>query len=155
MIARASAPMLGRPLSAQYAALRRAGMLRYALRAAAAIALALAVAVAIGAVWPPDVAGAWVRLGVLGAAALAALAVALARLRREIPGYAAFLETVETRFPELRSLLRNALELEAATSAYTSDELAAALRAEAARRLPGRELAAPASVRQAAGPRHR
>ena len=142
MTSRAFTPSLGKLLRSQYAALRRAAVMRHGLRAAAAIAGLIAIAVALGLAWRMGAAGAWVRLALLAAAAGIVLALAVLRTWRTIPRFDVFLESIETRAPELRSLLRNALDLETAGSPHTSDQLAEALRAEAARRVKGEEIAA-------------
>ena len=141
MTSRSPAPPLGRTLASQHAALRRAAVMRHALRAAAVISALIALAVALGIAWRMGPSGAWARLVAVGALSCAALALALIRLRRDVPSFASFLETIETRFPDLRSLLRNAFDLEGGGSAYTSGELADALRADATRRLSGVEVA--------------
>ncbi|HTM57194.1 MAG TPA: hypothetical protein VL123_02140 [Candidatus Udaeobacter sp.] len=140
MTARSPAPPLQKTLESQHAALRRAATLRHALRAAATIMLAIALAIALGIAWRMGPSGAWVRLVLVLALSVAALALALLRLRRDVPSFAAFLERIETRFPDLRSLLRNAFDLEVQGSAHTSGELAEALRADAARRFSGVEV---------------
>ena len=122
-----------------HGAVRRALLLRHALRAAALCALLTAAALAAGTFLPTSPATAWTRLTLLLAGALATLLFAVRGFGREMPLWDAWLEQTERRFPELRSWLRNALDLEAqgqrAQAAHTSPELAAALRGEAAQRL--------------------
>lgn len=132
---RAPAPSLTHLLRRAHARVRRAWMARAVLRAAAAAAALLAVAVAAGLALPLSPATARARLALFLGGSLAALALALAGLVRRSPRWTAWLESVEARFPDVRSWLRNALDLEARPPAHTSPELAAALRAETARRL--------------------
>src|SRR5689334_8705019 len=135
MTDRAPAPSLTHLLRRAHARVRRAWMARAVLRAAAAAAALLAAAVAAGLALPLSPATARARLALFLGGSLAALALALAGLARRSPRWTAWLETVEARFPDVRSWLRNALDLEARPPAHTSPELAAALRAETARRL--------------------
>jgi hypothetical protein len=144
MTSHAPGHALLRTLLRHHAALRRAWIGRHALRAAAAIALALAVAVALGALLAGGSTLAWGRLAFVLLAALAALVLAVRAQLRAVPRFAAWLERIEERFPEVRSWLRNALELEASPPPHTSPELAHALAAETARRfetVPVRTLA--------------
>ncbi len=151
MTSRATAPPLGTVLKGQYDALRRAAVLRHALRASAAIAILITLAVALGLAWRMGPSGAWTRLGLLALAALALLALACARVRAAVPTFASFLDGIESRFPDLRSLIRNAFDLERAESPHTSGELAAALRDQAARRLPVTLVVEPGSVKLSPG----
>lgn len=125
-------------------AVRRAVVARHALRGLAVCAAALAVAVALGVAWPGGPAAATARLTLFGLAALVALAGAIARVRAETPRFDAWLEQLEGRLPELRSWLRNALDLESRPAGHTSGELAAALKDEAAKRLAASPVAAQA-----------
>jgi hypothetical protein len=111
----------------------RALALRVALRAAAFTAIVLTVAVAAGA-WPEGEAVAWVRLGLVMTAVVAALAWAIRRWSGLAPRFDAWLETLEQHFPVVRSWLRNALELEAHPDPNTSAELAHAVADETVRR---------------------
>ena len=147
---RAPSPSLSTQLRRQHAAVRLALVTRHALRAAAACAALLTVAFAAGVPLPVGPAASLARLVLLGLAALAAVALAVRAFAAETPRFAAWLEGLETRFPDLRSWLRNALDLESARDANTSGELAEALRDEAARRLAGVPLA---QARPAVAPR--
>jgi hypothetical protein len=147
-------PVISLPaaLHRHYTALRHAWMRRHVLRATALLLAGLALALALGVVLPLGPAAAWWRTA-LGA--LAALAVLLGAARaqwRRVPRFPIYLERVETRFPELRSWLRNALELEGAAPVGGSPELASALGAEAARRLERTPLAALAPAMEARRP---
>jgi hypothetical protein len=128
---------LQRQLHRHHRDLRFALILRYALRPAAACAVAIAVLVIAGAVWAPGEPWAWARLALLVGCAIAALALAVTALRRRSLSLDGFLETAEGRFPELRSWLRNALELERRPPSHGSPELARALTDETTRRLAG------------------
>ena len=127
-------------LRAVYARVRRALVLRHALRASAAAIVLLAAAVTAGLVLPRTTGSAWVRLLLFALGSVAALAVAVLAAWRDSPRWEAWLESIERRFEGLRSWLRNALEFETASSAHTSHELAGAVRAQAARRLEGTPL---------------
>jgi hypothetical protein len=137
-----SSASLRRQLLREYAALRRALLARHVLRAFAACAVAIAVAVLAGVLWPGGTGFATTRLALLVLAALASLGFALARLRAELPRFEPWLQSLETRLPELRSWLRNALDMEAAPASHTSESLAGALRDEASRRLAAAPIAA-------------
>jgi len=125
---------LGNPLRREHAAVRRALIARHSLRALAACGVLVALLVAAGVAWPGGPAFATFRLVLLGSGVAIGAALAAFSLRRDLPAFTPWLERIETRFPELRSWVRNALELEVAPP-HTSPELAAALRAEAAERL--------------------
>lgn len=133
---------LHRLLAAAYARVRHALVVRHALRAAAALCVLVAVAVLLVAPFPFAEGVAFARTLLAALAALGCLGVVLARLARATPRFDAWLEAVEARFPEVRSWLRNALDLERAPSPHTSESLAAALRDETARRLHGVPLGA-------------
>ena len=134
----------------EHAAVRRAWIARHALRALAACAATLALLLAAGALVPGGPAVSALRLALLVLLVLGSLAGAVLALKRDVPRPGPWLESLEARFPELRSWLRNALDLESGAQAHTSAELAAALHADAARRL----LATPiASARPAVGAR--
>jgi hypothetical protein len=140
-------------LQRQHGAVRRALIARHALRAAAIAAMATAAAIAIGMLLPATPATAWTRLVLLTGVVLAALVLAVRDFARAMPAWDAWLERLELHFPELRSWLRNALELErdseredlrppagtesprAPAATHTSAELAGAIRAEAAQKL--------------------
>jgi hypothetical protein len=141
MTERAESHPLLNQLRRRHAAVRRALMARHALRAFAACAALLAVAFSVGVALPGGPGAALARLALLVLAGLAATAFAVRAFGAETPRFDAWLEDVEHRFPELRSWLRNALDLESARDTNTSGELAGALRAEAARRLSGAPLA--------------
>ena len=122
-------------LLGRYRARTRALTLRLALRASAATAAALALCVALGVFAPGGEALAWVRLVTFALATLAAIAWAAVGAARLSLGFEAYLERIEQRFPEVRSWLRNALDFEARPPRDTSEELAAALCRETARRV--------------------
>jgi hypothetical protein len=109
--------------------------LRAALSGAALLAAAAVGATLLGLLLPMSPGTAGLRLGLLAAAALWAAGAAIARVRREAETFDRFLERIEARFPEVRSWLRNALDLEQRPPAGTSLELADALRDETVRRL--------------------
>src|SRR5689334_10787830 len=129
-------------LSAAHARVRRALIARHALRATAASLVLLVACVTAGLALPrePFTAGVRLLLFVLGSA-LALVAASIA-MWRETPRWHAWLESLEGYFPDLRSLLRNAIDLEhrPAGAAHTSGDLADAVRDEAARRLAGAPL---------------
>jgi len=137
-------------LRRHYDALRHALLLRHALRASAGTTLVLTLAVLFGVVAPLGPLGSWARLVLVAALALAILVLALGRFLRARPGFAVYLESVEGRFPEVRSWLRNALDFDQAPPLDTSVELTQAVSAETARRLEGVPLA---GLRPAIGPR--
>jgi hypothetical protein len=151
MTARAPASSLRHLLRAEFSALRRAAILRHALRGAAWIALWIAAVVALGAIGNVTTNGAWLRLIAVMGLSLVTLYVASRRAIALIPSFDGFLEMVETRVPGLRSLVRNAVDLETADSAHTSNELALALRDQAAREIGGARVAA---LRPAIAPRN-
>lgn len=126
----------------RHAAVRRAWVLRHALRAAGVAAVAIAAGVALGAAWPTGPGFAWVRLALVALVSLGALAVAVARLGRDAPSFDVYLERVETRFPEVRSWLRNSLDFERQPAAHASRELERAVAEETARRVADLPLAA-------------
>jgi hypothetical protein len=128
-------PDLRRQLSAAHGRVRRALITRHALRAASIAAVGLSVAVAAGLILPVRPVTAWLRLLGAGAIGIAGLAGALAAFRRQRPRFDTWVERIEQRFPEVRSWLRNALDLEARPPAHASCELGAALVEETRRRL--------------------
>src|SRR5439155_23841518 len=132
----------------------RALIVRHALRAAGFIAIALAVAVVAGLVLPVRPGTAWLRLTLLLAATLGALVAAVRAFHAARPGWDRWLERVEQAFPEIRSWLRNALDLEARPPANVSPELGGALLEETGRRLdavPLRMLVPSVSARRPLG----
>lgn len=130
-----SPPALRTQLRRQHAGVRRALVARHALRGFAGCAALLAVAVSAGVALPGGPTASAVRLAALALAAIATVALAVRALASETPRFDTWLESVEARFPGLRSWLRNALDLEGARDTHTSGELAGAVRDEAARRL--------------------
>ncbi len=126
---------LRQPLARAHSAVRRALALRSSLAASSRVTLMLAVVVLLGVLLPVSPATAWLRLGLFGVAAIVALVLALRRFLAEAPRFDGWLEQVEARFPETRSWLRNALDLERRPDPHTSAELAGAIQAETGRRL--------------------
>ena len=127
-----------------YARVRRALIGRHALRATAASLVLLVACVTAGLALPRDPATAGVRLAVFALGSLAALVAASIALWRDTPRWDTWLESLELRFPGLRSLLRNAIDLEhtlehrekrAPAATHTSGDLADAVRGAAAERL--------------------
>ena len=133
MTSRAPAPSLHQLLTRQHRLLRASAILRHALRAAALIAAVITLAVTAGWLAPLASAAAWLRAGFTAAAALVFLWLAAARVRQVCPPFDRFLESAELRLPGLRSLLRNAVDLEDSGAPNGSQELALALRQQAAR----------------------
>ncbi|HEY6867187.1 MAG TPA: hypothetical protein VI792_08020 [Candidatus Eisenbacteria bacterium] len=131
---------LRKRLARHYDRLRAALVTRYALRAASVACLAAVAGLALGLALPVQPATAWARAAGALALALAAVIAALVAMRRELPGFDRYLERVEQRFPDVRSWLRNALDLESRPAPHTSAELAHALARETARRLEGTPL---------------
>jgi len=117
-------------------------MLRHVLGAVAAIALLIAGAVLLGVIAPPGPATAWLRAALTLLASLAVVLLAAWRQFTRVPRFDPYLESVEARHPQLRSWLRNALELETRPPAYGSHELAEALSRETAQRIGSLDLAA-------------
>jgi len=117
--------------------LRGAAILRHSLRGAGAIAIVIALAVLAG--WPAPLGSALaiVRLALAAAVSLALLALAATRARRDSPSFESFLESAERRLPGLRSLVRNAVDLETSGAGHGSPELASALTREATRAVSG------------------
>src|SRR5262245_58473069 len=133
-------------LNSLFGAHRRAWALRLSLRAAAVAAGAIGAAVVLGIAFPPGEIAAAVRTGLVALAILGLIAAAVTRFLALAPRFDPFLEALETRFPEVRSWLRNALDMERQTSnettsnettsnETTSNELARALVDETARRV--------------------
>ena len=120
---------------------RRALVLRHALRAAAAAVVLLAFGVTAGLVLPRTPLTASLRLALFAVGAAGAMVFAVRGVLREIPRWDVWLESLEERFAPLRSWLRNALDLETAPASHTSDELAGEVRDEAARRVDAAPLA--------------
>ena len=117
----------------------RAGVTPWAraLTAVSRTLVALAAVVVLGVLLPIRPATAMFRLVLFALAAVVVLVLAARAFLRAAPAFDAYLERAEGRFPELRSWLRNALDLETRPDPDTSTELAGALRAETARRLTG------------------
>ena len=127
-------------LQAAHARVRRALITRHALRATAASLVLLVACVTAGLALPRDPAGASARLLLFVLGSAVALAAASIAMWRETPRWDAWLESLEGHFPGLRSLLRNAVDMEhrehqAYGAAHTSGDLAAAVRSAAAERL--------------------
>lgn len=120
---------------------RRALVLRHALRATAAALVLLTCVVTAGLVLPRSPITASLRLALFAAGAITALGFAVRGALRELPRWDTWLESLEARFEPLRSWLRNALDLEAAPDAHTSGELAGAVRSETERRVEATPLA--------------
>lgn len=133
---------LHRFLARRHRAVRGALVLRHALRGAAAICAILALALLAGVLIALGPGAAWARLIVAAAGALVALGAAVTAFRREAPAFDAWLEGLEGHFPDLRSWLRNALDLESSPLTGASPELARALTREAARRVDAAPIAA-------------
>src|SRR5262245_10874907 len=129
-------------LARHHRAVHRILIVRLALRAIAVLALALALAVAAGAAFLPAPEVAWARLLLLIAAAALAIVSAVCSFRREAPGFDAWLEAIEHRFPDLRSWLRNAVDLGAGPPPDSSPALARAVTEETARRVESTALGA-------------
>jgi hypothetical protein len=137
MTSRPPIPPLEPLLHAAHARVRRALIGRHALRATAASLVVLVACVTAGLALPRDPFTAGARLLVFALGSLAALVAASIAMWRETPRWDAWLESLEVRFPGLKSLLRNALDLErrAPAEGHTSGELADAVRGAAAVRL--------------------
>src|SRR5206468_11235544 len=128
-------PPLDHILDRHHRAVRRALVIRHGLRGAAAACALVVLAVVVGVTLPLGPGAAWARLLLTLAGVALAIAAAVRAFRSAMPGFDAWQEGIERRFPELRSWLRNAFELQAAPPADTSPALARALTAETARRL--------------------
>ncbi len=135
MTTRAPVKPLREQLKPAYHRVRLALVGRHALRAAGLAIAAVGLGLVAGVVLPLSPATAWVRLALVVTCSLAALTAALRAFLREAPPWDTWLESVEQRFPEIRSLLRNALDFERQGDAHTSNELANAVRADASQRL--------------------
>src|SRR5262249_37589831 len=112
MTSRPPTPSLQFRLRAAHLRVRRALIVRHALRAAAAAVVLPAFCVPAGLALPRDPATAGVRLALFLAGSLAALVLSTWALWRETPAWDRWLEALETRFASLRSWLRNSLDLE-------------------------------------------
>ena len=123
------------PLEAAHARVTRRLALRHGLSGAAACALLIAASIAFGAAVPLGPGGAWVRLVATLTACAAATLLGVRGFLAVRPRFHGWVEQVERAFPEVRSWLRNALELNDAATVHTSPELAGAVRDEATRRL--------------------
>jgi hypothetical protein len=146
-------PSLRQPLVRTHRGHQGRLIARAALAASAGAAVLIALAIAIGVVAPPGVAAAWFRVTLLVLAIVAVLAIQIRALMRDRKTLDGWLETVEKRFPAVRSWLRNALELETTPAEHTSRELAHAVVGEARDRLaavPLETLAPPLRARRPA-----
>ncbi|MEO5987619.1 MAG: hypothetical protein ABIU54_09195 [Candidatus Eisenbacteria bacterium] len=141
MTARAPARSLQAQLKPAYRRVRLALVARHACRAAAQAIVMVALGLVAGTLLPVSPATAWTRLSLVVLGLLAALILATRAFMFDAPGWDSWLEAVEQRFPEVRSLLRNALDFEHHGDAHTSTELASAVRAEASQRLAATPLA--------------
>ncbi|HYM81365.1 MAG TPA: hypothetical protein VEY91_08125 [Candidatus Limnocylindria bacterium] len=128
-------------LNRWHRAYRRALVTRHALRAAAGCIAAIAVMVLAGLALPVNEGSAWLRLAVVLGLCMLAIGAGVAGFLRRVLRLDAYLQLAESRFPELRSWLRNALELERRPPEHGSRELAGALAAETKRRLEEAPLA--------------
>jgi len=100
----------------------------------------VAIALLIGVAFTPGVVTAWLRLSLLAAAAIMALLAIGSRYARHVLSLPVYLEQVESRFPNLKSLLRNAVDFETADLRDVSPELAGALRQQTERQLASADL---------------
>lgn len=128
-------PAIGRTLRSAHARVRLAHALRASLAALSRSALALAAVIAAGVALPLTPTTATARAIALGIAVLACVALAVRAARRSTPHWDGWLERLESAFPDVRSWLRNAVDLERTPPAHGSAELIGAVRAEAAQRL--------------------
>jgi hypothetical protein len=129
-------------LARHHERLRRALALRTALRAAAFAAVPVALAALVGIAFTWGVAASWVRFALVGIFLIACVAWAVLRFLARAPRFDAYLEHVESRFPEIRSWLRNAVDFGGAGSTPgTSSDLAHAVLDETTRRVEGLPLA--------------
>lgn len=135
MTSRPPATPLRSRLRAVHARVRRALVARHVLRASAASVVLLAFCVTAGLALPRTPATAGLRLALFVAGAAAATLWAARNTARELPRWDGWLEALEQRFTDLRSYLRNALDLELTPAAHTSSALALAVREAAERRL--------------------
>src|SRR5689334_18933200 len=140
MTSRPPIPPLEPQLKAAHARVRRALITRHALRATAASLVLLVACVTAGLALPRDPATAGARLVLFVLGSIAALVVASIAMWRETPRWDAWLEALELRFPGLRSLLRNAIDMEhtereTPAAGHTSGDLADAVKSAAAERL--------------------
>jgi hypothetical protein len=142
MTSRPPTPPLEPQLSAAHARVRRALVVRHALRATAASLVLLVACVTAGLALPRDPFSAGARLLVFVVGSVVALVAASIAMWRETPRWDAWLESLELHFPGLKSLLRNAVDLERETpgAAHTSGDLADEVRREASRRLDAASL---------------
>ncbi len=128
---------LRRILARHHRAVRGALVARHGLRGAASACALVTLAVIVGVAFPLGPGAAWARLILLLAASALAGATAVRGFRSAAPGFDTWLEGIERQFPELRSWLRNALDLESSPPPDTSPVLARALAGETARRIEG------------------
>src|SRR5438093_2625046 len=94
---------LHRLLLGQYAAHRRARILRASIRAAGWAAVAIALVLAAGVVRTGGEPWAWARLVLVSVALVVSIARAVAGVRAASSGFDGFLERLEQHFPDLRS----------------------------------------------------
>ena len=127
MPTRAPVKSLQAQLKPAYRRVRLALVARHASRAAAVAIALVALGLLAGTLLPVSPATAWTRLTLVVLGSASALFLATRAFLREAPGWDTWLEAVERRFPEVRSLLRNALDFEHHGDAHTSDELASAV----------------------------
>jgi len=126
---------LRRSLTRHHRDVRGALVTRHGLRGAATVCIVVALAVIVGVALPLGPGTAWARLVLTLAGCVFAVFAAVAAFARAAPGFDAWLEGLERHFPDLRSWLRNGLDLEASPPADTSPVLARALATETTRRL--------------------
>src|SRR5258706_9760018 len=104
---------LHRSLARYHGTVRSALVARHGLRGAASACIVVALAVIVGVALPLGPGAAWTRLILTMAGCGLAAAVAVGAFMRAAPRFDAWLEGLERHFPELRSWLRNGLDLEA------------------------------------------
>jgi hypothetical protein len=124
-------------LARHYDAVRRSLLAHHTLRAAAAAMTAIVLAVLAGMWLPLLPATAMLRLAAVVVSAAVCIAIAAVAFRRALPAFDGYLEQIETRFPEIRSWLRNALDFERRPPAHGSQELATAVAEQTAQRFAG------------------
>jgi DNA segregation ATPase FtsK/SpoIIIE-like protein len=142
-------------LDRHHRTVRRAHALYAGVRGAALAVVPLTLATLAGVLATLGVGAAWVRLALLGGALLLTLFWTVRRFLRRAPAFDRFLETAESRFPDLRSWLRNAVDFSASSDEAngTSSQLAHAVLDETVRRvdrLPFAELKPAVRPRQPA-----
>jgi hypothetical protein len=135
MTSRAPERPLRSPLERQHRRHQRSLLWRHAWRAAGLCVAALGVAVLAGVIVAGGPTLAWIRLVLFATVSLLAIGVAVSRFTREGVTLGTYLESVEARFPHLRSWIRNAVDFEGSSFEHVSPTLAVAVQDEAARRL--------------------